>query len=221
MAIQWLEAPVLEKLFGTLLWSAVSMVRMILVVVVLSGCQSLSRAIGDLFDAPSLSEEQCRGGRWGEIGFSDGRAGLPAQAQLYEHTQACGRYQIAPVTATYLEGWNIGVRDYCTPQRGHSEGLEGNDYQNVCPADLESAFLVSYRLGQQIYTVRAKYRSMEHELNRNIDEIAKVTDKLANEKDDLRRKRLRDDLVELHKKQQRLSRQISVYQLKHADVLAD
>lgn len=44
-----------------------------------------------------------------------------------------------------------GVQDYCAKNNGQSAGASGKKYQNICPKDLESAFLVEYRKGRKKY----------------------------------------------------------------------
>ena len=47
----------------------------------------------------------------------------------------------------YLKGREVGIPRYCTRQNGFSEGKSGDYYRNVCPPDLDPAFLRGYKLG--------------------------------------------------------------------------
>nr|BFD61020.1 hypothetical protein CKG001_31270 [Bdellovibrio sp. CKG001] len=44
-----------------------------------------------------------------------------------------------------------GLRDYCAKSNGYTAGTSGKRYQNVCPKDLEAAFLPEYRKGRRKY----------------------------------------------------------------------
>jgi hypothetical protein len=44
-----------------------------------------------------------------------------------------------------------GINDYCAKTNGQTAGASGKKYQNVCPKELEPAFLVEYRKGRKRY----------------------------------------------------------------------
>lgn len=44
-----------------------------------------------------------------------------------------------------------GVRDLCQRKNGKQKGATGWKYNNICPAELESAFLSTYNVGRKIY----------------------------------------------------------------------
>lgn len=44
-----------------------------------------------------------------------------------------------------------GVREYCAVDNGYAAGASGKKYQNICPAELEKAFLPEYRRGRKKY----------------------------------------------------------------------
>ncbi|MBK8537046.1 MAG: DUF2799 domain-containing protein [Candidatus Competibacteraceae bacterium] len=122
----------------------------------LSGCTTLSR-------------EDCLSGDWYAIGVQDGASGYSLE-RLAEHRQACAEYRIRPDREDYRAGWEDGIRDYCTPQRGFREGRQGASYAGVCPPQLEWIFLREYRIGQELYEQERRIRELEREQERKKEE---------------------------------------------------
>lgn len=50
-----------------------------------------------------------------------------------------------------LGQYKKGINDYCAKANGQTAGASGKKYQNVCPKELEPAFLVEYRKGRKKY----------------------------------------------------------------------
>ena len=90
----------------------------------------------------TLTEDECRGGNWFEIGFEDGTKGrLPSF--LTSHAEACAKFGITPDAAPWEQGRQAGLPRYCTPQTAYDVGRNGRDLSPVCPVTdlptLESA----------------------------------------------------------------------------------
>ncbi len=110
----------------------------------------------------TLSQEQCVNEDWYDLGMRDGAAGYPPE-QLAEHRQACSEYRIRPDREAYRAGWEEGIRNYCTPERGFREGRAGVSYAQICPPRLERAFLREYRIGRDLYEQERRIRDMERD----------------------------------------------------------
>lgn len=97
----------------------------------------------------SMSKSECANANWQTRGFSDGQNGstLPL---LSRHTKACSKIGVYPDELQYRIGHSEGVKLYCTPKNGLKQGRSGADYYDVCPIELESAFLQSHIDGLQI-----------------------------------------------------------------------
>lgn len=78
-----------------------------------------------------------------------------------------------PEINVLLQNYRRGVTDYCAKTNGQNAGASGKKYQNICPKELEPAFLVEYRKGRKKY-VQAMITSREDEV-RDID--SKLTSK--------------------------------------------
>ncbi|MEK2646993.1 DUF2799 domain-containing protein [Bdellovibrio sp. BCCA] len=64
-----------------------------------------------------------------------------------------------------------GVKDYCAKSNGQNAGASGKKYQNICPKDLEPAFLAEYRKGRKRY-VQAMISSRESDIHEIETKIA-------------------------------------------------
>jgi len=106
--------------------------------------------IASLLGCSTLSEKQCKTAKWAELGERDAYDGYPRE-RLYDHHKACSEYSVAPQAAAYNEGWEKGVRLYCTPQRGFDVGKSGGSYRRICPPELEAAFQRGFETGQGLY----------------------------------------------------------------------
>ncbi len=56
------------------------------------------------------------------------------------------------------------MKDYCAKTNGYTAGSSGKKYLNICPKDLEPAFLPEYRRGRKKY-VQAMIESRQYDVN--------------------------------------------------------
>ncbi len=151
-------------------------------------CLALGAATA-LAGCASMSEQECKTADWHDQGYRDARNGQPL-SQVEDHREACAKVGIAPDLAQYKAGRAKGVLEYCTPENGAREGRRGASYRNACPAELEGRFLDRYRAGKRVYEAERKVDSLDSRLR-------DLQWKLDIEKDDGKRKRLREELREL------------------------
>lgn len=128
-----------------------------LLITVLAGCAT-------------LSEGECKTADWHEIGRQDGANGF-TRARLQKHYEACSEYNVQPQSDRYFAGREIGLERYCTPRKGFDEGREGNHYRDVCPAELERAFLTAFRKGEIIHEVDADIKVVEKDISRKEQQL--------------------------------------------------
>ncbi|NJM11757.1 MAG: DUF2799 domain-containing protein [Synechococcaceae cyanobacterium SM1_2_3] len=120
----------------------------------------------------TLSKDECLMSDWYELGVQDGSAGHSPE-RLAEHRQACAEYRIRPDRQAYRAGWEEGIRAYCTPQRGFSEGRNGAGYAGVCPPPLERDFLRQYQIGRELHQQELRIQELERERERRKEEHRK------------------------------------------------
>lgn len=163
--------------------------------------------LGGLLSCATLSKDECRTADWRTIGFGDGARGYTS-SRVSAHREACAEYGITPNLQQYLAGHKDGVRNYCVPNQGFDLGRRGTSYNGVCPADLEKAFLASYRKGQQVYELEQEIRQLERDRNAVIDEhdnmIAEIEENERLIVSDNTSPQLRRELLEQNKRLEQL-----------------
>lgn len=151
---------------------------------VLSGCAS-------------MSESQCRQADWQARGLADGREGRSAQ-RIEDHVEACGKIGISPDSKAWTEGWERGIRSYCTASNGWREGMRNQIYWEGCRGQAgEDEFLRYYQIGQQLY-------GLQQQIIRNDAELQRLERLLRDSKNDEERARLREQMRRLDMDQLRL-----------------
>lgn len=111
----------------------------------------------------TLNETQCVQADWFMLGASDARNGYTIQ-RIDQHQQACSKHGIRIDPRAYEAGYGEGLKDFCVPTKGFSQGRNGNDYQNQCPAPLERDFLRGYDLGRQVHAVEVELEAYDKQI---------------------------------------------------------
>lgn len=119
---------------------------------------------GLLAGCATMSKNECLEADWYQIGYRDGRAGLP-RAQFQRHGDACLDHGIRPERSAYYRGREEGLRGYCTEQNGFELGKRGIAYRGVCPPELEAAFRTAYHSGLEIHRYNAEVDRLQRRLN--------------------------------------------------------
>jgi hypothetical protein len=98
----------------------------------------------------SVSKEDCLLTDWYEIGRLDGRQGK-ARTAFQGRAKACLEHGITADRQAYYKGHDLGMRYYCTEQKGFELGQQGLAYRSVCPLQLEGNFRAGYDKGLQSF----------------------------------------------------------------------
>ena len=110
----------------------------------------------------SMSKEDCLAGNWYERGYDDADGGRTFD-RLDSHAKACAKVGVAPDETIYATGYEAGLVDYCTPERGYALGSRDGDYRDICPFGTESAFLGRYVAGLERALVMRELDAAEAE----------------------------------------------------------
>lgn len=145
-----------------------------------TGCESLKRAVsGDGLSTigrirnPAVSGDPCGHADWFEVGRIDGLSGVKI-----EHSTYIGRCEAqgSPVDRElYSAGWQRGLLEYCTPERGYDAGRSGQDYQGICPSHVEAAFLKRFATGAKIAALERKNQEIENQVDLKLRELDRLT----------------------------------------------
>lgn len=152
-----------------------------------------------------MNENECRTADWYRIGLSDGRDGEPA-SHLEAHRRACAEYGIRPQDQRYLAGRDQGLADYCKLGNAFRTGLKGEQYQGVCPTQVDLDFMRYNMAAYAVYRLRDDVSQAESELEakeRRLDKD-KLSDKDA--------KRLREDIHQLDHRLARLRGELQAHE---------
>lgn len=113
-----------------------------------------------------MSEQACVTADWRTVGFEDGTAGR-SEANIGRYRNACSDHGVAPDLDQYRVGHAEGVHVYCRESNGFPVGYSGAQYQGVCPADMEAAFIAGYNEGRHLHTLEAALASIEGRIAAN------------------------------------------------------
>jgi len=137
----------------------------------------------------TLSEKECHSSDWHQLGTQDGHVGLP-ERRLEDYATSCEEYGIRPDTKQYQAGREIGLKQYCVPSNAFRTGMNGEEYQGVCPADIDMAFHINNTVALNVYKARQRIKDLDSRLDHLEHELS---EKDKAEKDRLRlRKEIRD-----------------------------
>ncbi len=121
-----------------------------------------------------LSERDCRGGDWYNIGVRDGANGR-AEEYVAEHSAACQTFGVEPDHDAWLEGRERGLERYCTVRNGYRIGEVGGSYNDVCFAGAEMDFRRGYDLGLRMNRARSALNRVENEIRTVEGRLASMT----------------------------------------------
>ena len=112
-----------------------------------------------------IAPEACPGADWYGIGVVDGEAGR--QSRVAQFADVCVQQAgIVPDREAYEEGRSLGLRTYCTIDRGFEEGRKGrSDPANICPADLQYAVSQGWFYGNAIHSVEASIDTLLEDMD--------------------------------------------------------
>ena len=113
---------------------------------------SASLALGG---CASMSSEECVASDWSAIGYEDGARGYTTE-RFSKHRKACAKHGVTADFASYQNGRDQGLLEYCQPGRGFNIGVNGGRYNGVCSVNLEADFLEAYNAGYHLYALRSE-----------------------------------------------------------------
>lgn len=122
----------------------------------------------------SISEEECLAADWYSLGVEDGAKGYPL-SRIGNYRKDCAEVGVAPDAEQYNQGRLVGLEQFCTYDRGYSEGKRGASNRKVCPpGQLEADFTEGYNAGHYVYDINRQIRGLERELSDVRSEIAGI-----------------------------------------------
>jgi hypothetical protein len=117
----------------------------------------------------TLSPDECQTADWYTTGYQDGLQGRVSRS-VAEHHESCAKRDVAARVASYSQGRDHGLKQFCSPRNGFRLGLEGLPYNGVCPAGAEREFLPAYGQGKEIFDAELQVRRLGEILRVNTSE---------------------------------------------------
>ncbi len=116
-----------------------------------------------IMSCASLSEDSCRSGNWGTIGFNDGVNGA-LESYVNQHRKACADFGITPDVSAWLQGRTQGLKQYCTPVNAYNEGRSGSELNAVCTRRIDRLQLANF-YGLRYYEIAEEIDDLEDEID--------------------------------------------------------
>jgi hypothetical protein len=136
-----------------------------------------------------MDVNECKLANWRDVGLRDGLAG--AQLSLLDtRVKDCAKAQVAVDTQSFLRGRNQGLASYCRVENAVGLGLDGKQYQGVCPAGIDVEFRRRVQIGRDVRDLRDELSS----LDRRREPLEK---RLREAKGDDERRKIRNELGDL------------------------
>lgn len=174
---------------------------------------SVAMLLAALSGCASLSENECRSADWRGIGLQDGLQGK-ALSELERHRRACADYAISVAERPYLDGRDEGLRDYCRLDNAFRVGLNGQQYQGVCPPALDLDFRRYNDTAYGVYKLKKDIAGLDSQIDAK---ERRLRDKDLGDKEKLR---LYDELRDLDRRRDR-QRDDLAYQERALDRMMD
>lgn len=127
-----------------------------------AGLSGLAVLLLVLVSCASVSKDQCAGGNWRDIGFTDGAKGRPTGI-FNNHINACKGLGVTPDQSAWSAGYVQGLKSYCVPSNMHAAGMRGLSFPKVCAAQQDS-LQASWEWGHKWWELDREIRVLRMDL---------------------------------------------------------
>lgn len=137
----------------------------------------------------TMDQADCEAANWHDVGLQDGEQGKKSRHYAKRQKQ-CRAFGIPVDVDAYQDGWQLGIKRYCTENNGYQVGVSGGFYAHSCPAASKHVFFSAYQVGRNIHTHQAKLDRLQRKIEDLGDRLAK--DELSTEERSRLRSRRKD-----------------------------
>ncbi len=132
-----------------------------------------------LLSACSHLNKNCSKINWYEIGRQDSTRGSKWEDTFLEKKQMCSLRKNSNYERAYKNGFDAGLREYCSFKTGYIYGLSKTKEQSgVCPGSLKKSFVDGYEAG----TYMTEIQTLQSELQKQISRLEKKIRNYENKK---------------------------------------
>jgi hypothetical protein len=126
-----------------------------------------------LASCATMSPEECRVANWNDVGMRDGLEGKTL-ALLSTRASDCAESGVRIDNAAYMRGREAGLRNYCRLENAVPLGLNGGNYEGVCPPQIDGEFRLRYQLGHNVYATSAEVGRIESRMESQENRLRKL-----------------------------------------------
>jgi hypothetical protein len=148
--------------------------------VLISGLALIALGGAGLSGCATISEDKCLAGNWQELGYRDGSNGVKRD-KASKIADICVKYGVEMDFDAYISGFERGLPNYCTYERGFALGENGSSYNQLCAGPLAVDFAPGYDEGRAVYEVYKEHKSLISIYESKLDDIAGVRGRLETE----------------------------------------
>ena len=124
--------------------------------------------------ACSSLDKTCAGINWREMGRQDSARGRSFHQMFEEQQEMCGLDPDSVQAKAYKNGFQAGIREYCSFKSGYIYGFSELDEKSEnCPKGLREAFAYGYKLGGYMSKIQLMKADLESKIQSIIQEISK------------------------------------------------
>lgn len=168
-----------------------------------------------LASCETMSAEQCAAADWGALGFND--AASNANDRFADRAQSCSEKGFQPDQQAYYDGFQHGMREFCTPEHGFQFARGGGSFNGTCAPDLAQDFAYAYADGRRVHdaqaevdAVRSRMSSAESRRNQVDEDLRDRERALRDATTDDDRKRLQDQIDDLRRRRREANEDLRV-----------
>lgn len=119
------------------------------------------------------SDSGCAGTDREAVGYDEGFRGWTSSGTQVSE-QICDRSRNRADAKIQGVGYLSGLDEYCTEEHGFKLGRSGQNYNRVCPDELQPAFLRAYQRGRERHNMIANINRLHSKIRINYDLIYKL-----------------------------------------------
>ncbi len=120
---------------------------------------------------------------WYEVGRQDSTRGRKWEDTFSERRRFCSLGKDSHYERAYKNGFDFGLREYCSFKTGYIYGLsKSKDQAKVCPEPFRKSFVNGYEVGTYVTKVQA----LQNELQKQINVLEEKITSYENEKSPLK-----------------------------------
>jgi hypothetical protein len=119
----------------------------------------------------SMDKKECSTANWQQIGKKDALNGERSN-HYTDYAEDCNKFGVKVNASNYKKGWDIGIQQFCTREKGWEWGIKGHNYNQTCPARTETTFYNAFQAGRNIYNKKSNIDDLRVKLEGINDQLA-------------------------------------------------